>query len=77
MRYNSFLNNTILDGSKLKAFADGKINLAQIKIYQLDRVENLVGKGENACCQHFLLFPQCFQMISMITFQGSLKLVIV
>ena len=27
----------------------------------LDRVENIVGKGENAGYQHFLLFPQCFQ----------------
>ena len=25
-----------------------------------DRVENNVGKGENAGYQHFLLFPQCF-----------------
>ena len=25
------------------------------------RVENIVGKGENAGYQHFLLFPQCFQ----------------
>ena len=24
-------------------------------------VENIVGKGENAVYQHFLLFPQCFQ----------------
>ena len=23
-------------------------------------VENIVGKGENAGNQHFLLFPQCF-----------------
>ena len=22
--------------------------------------ENIAGKGENACHQHFLLFPQCF-----------------
>ena len=27
----------------------------------LGRVENIVGKGENAGYQHFLLFPQCFQ----------------
>ena len=27
----------------------------------LERVENTVGKGENAGYQHFLLFPQCFQ----------------
>ena len=26
-----------------------------------DRVENIVGKGEKAGYQHFLLFPQCFQ----------------
>ena len=26
-----------------------------------DRVENIVGKGENAGDQHFLLFLQCFQ----------------
>ena len=25
-----------------------------------DRVENIVGKGENAGYQHFLLFPQYF-----------------
>ena len=26
----------------------------------LGKVENFVGKGENAGYQHFLLFPQCF-----------------
>ena len=26
-----------------------------------DKVENIVGKEENAGDQHFLLFPQCFQ----------------
>ena len=26
-----------------------------------DRVENIVGKGENAGYQHFLLFTLCFQ----------------
>ena len=29
-----------------------------------DRVENTVGKGENAGYQHFLFFPQCFQSAS-------------
>ena len=29
-----------------------------------DRVENIVGKGENAGYQHFLLFPQCFGKVS-------------
>ena len=27
-------------------------------------VENIVGKGENASYQHFLLFQQCFQKVS-------------
>ena len=26
-------------------------------------LENIVGKGENAGYQHFLLFPQCFLLI--------------
>ena len=29
-----------------------------------DSVENIVGKGENASYQHFLLFPQCFEKVS-------------
>ena len=31
----------------------------------LGRVENIVGKGENAGYQHFLLFPQIFQKASL------------
>ena len=27
----------------------------------IERVENIVGKGENACYKHILLFPQGFQ----------------
>ena len=29
--------------------------------FVLGRVDDIVGKGENAVHQHFLLFPQCFQ----------------
>ena len=39
--------------------------------YVFDRVENIVGKGENAGYQQFLLFPQCFQKSDLL---GSLKL---
>ena len=39
-----------------------------------DWVENIVGKGENAGYQHFLLFPHCFQKASV---PGSLKVGIV
>ena len=38
-----------------------------ISVY--DMVENIVGKGENAGDQHFLLYPQCFQNVC---FSGSL-----
>ena len=30
------------------------------------RVENIVGKEENAGYQHFLLFPHCFQKASLL-----------
>ena len=40
----------------------------------LDRLENIVGKGENAVLQHLLLFPQCFQKTS---FPGILNVRIV
>ena len=41
--------------------ADDKLNVAKRIISVFDGVENIVGKGENAGYQHFLLFPQCFQ----------------
>ena len=31
-----------------------------------DKEENIVGKGENAGDQDFLLFPQCFQKRSFV-----------
>ena len=39
----------------------------------LDKVEDIVEKGENAVDQHFLLFPQCFQRVLYLS-QGRLKL---
>ena len=39
-------------------------------IFVFERVENIVGKGENVGDQHFLLFQQCFQKESV---SGSLK----
>ena len=63
-QFNSFPNNKILDWFKLKALADDNSYVAQMMISVFDRVENIVGKGENAGYQHFLLFPQCFQKLS-------------
>ena len=58
-RINSLPNIKILALSKLKA--EDKINLTHKLEFDFERVENIVGKGENAGYQHFLLFPQCFQ----------------
>ena len=55
-------------------FADDKVNVNKKFKFGLGRVENIVGKGENAGHQHFLLFPQCFQKPSVA---GSLKVGIV
>ena len=52
-----------LDWSKLKAFADDKINVTKEFKFVVGREEN-VGNGENAGYQHFLLFSQCFQKAS-------------
>ena len=60
--------------SKSKAFADDKLKMAIVTISLYDRVENTVGKGENAGCQHFVLFLQCFPKLSSL---GSLKVRIV
>ena len=40
-------------------FADDNLNAE----FFLDRVENIVVKGENADYQHFLLFSQCFRKV--------------
>ena len=60
----------IMDWSKFKAFPDDKIIVNWKLRFALKRLENIVGKGENAGHQHFLLFPQCFQKAS---FQGLFK----
>ena len=60
LNINSLPNDKFVDMFKLKAHADDKNNVVQMMIPVSDRLENIVGKGENAGYQHFLLFPQCF-----------------
>ena len=38
----------------------------QMGIQLSDWVENIVGKGEIAHYEQFLLFPQCFQKLSVV-----------
>ena len=74
MKFNPLPNDKIREQSNLKAFVDEILNVIQMMICVADWVENIVGKGENAGHQHFLLFPQCFQKAS---FLGALKVRIV
>ena len=65
-------NNKILDWYRLKALADDKIYMTEKLKFVLGRLENIVGKGENAGYQYFLLFPKYFQKVS---YTGSSKVV--
>ena len=48
-------------------FADDNINKCGRRIEMCFwRVENIVGKGENAGYHYFLLIPQCFQKATYI-----------
>ena len=68
--FNPLPNNKTLEMTALKAFADDKLKVAKMMISLFDRVENTVGKGENAGYQHFPFFPPCFQKPSSL---GPLK----
>ena len=71
---NSFPHDKILGSSKLKAFTDNNINVTESLEFVLGKYDKIVGKGDNAGYQHFLLFPQCFQKASHTR---SLKVMIV
>ena len=64
--FNPLSDDKIVDLSNLKTFADDYLYMNQKLKFALGRVENIVGKGENAGNQHFLLFPQCFQKASSL-----------
>ena len=63
-----------MDSCKLKEFADDNFKFDENSRKVLKWVENTVGKGEIACYEQFLLFPQCFQKVC---FPGVSKGVIV
>ena len=71
---NHLHNKKFLDVTKLKAFADHKLNVAEMVIFLFDSAENTVGKGENAAYQHFLLLPEFLPKLSAL---GLLKVRIV
>ena len=55
--FNSLQNSKILDVTKLKAFADDKLNVVKMMICFFDSVENC-GKGRK--CWLFSPFPKVF-----------------
>ena len=55
----------ILDSSSLAADKDMMSKILKIGIQFSDWVENIVGKEEIARYEQFLLFPQCFQKLSV------------
>ena len=67
---NPLPDDKILDRSKLKQCADDNCKFDENSRKFSNWVENTVGKGEIACYEQFLLFPQCFQKAC---FPGALK----
>ena len=53
----------ILDQSNLKAFADDKLKVIQIAEFVLDRIENIVGKEEDAGYQDFFFSNHVFKRL--------------
>ena len=48
---------------QIESICRKQINVTKMLGFVLERIGNIVGKGENAGNQHFLLFPQCFQIL--------------
>ena len=60
-KVNSLPMDKIVNLSKLKAFADNKINMTKELEFVLGREENIVGKEENSGYQHFpTMFSKAF-----------------
>ena len=62
----------IVHSSKLIDFADDNFIFIENSRKFIQRVENIVGKGEIACYRQFLLFPQCFQRLKLQTSKPGL-----
>ena len=63
--FNPIPNDKIWDVSKFKAFAYGKLKIDRMTISLFDKVENTVGKGENADFFH--------SDLKKFSFLGSLR----
>ena len=60
---NPFPHDKILGQTKLKAFADDKLNVTKMVISVFDRVENIVGKREITCTSNFSFSHNVFKRL--------------
>ena len=60
---NPFPHDKILDQTKLKAFADDKLNVTKMIISVFGTVENIVGKGEIAFTSSFSFSHNVFERL--------------
>ena len=67
-----WIKDEILDQTKLKAFADDKLNVTKKIISVFDRVENIVGKGEIAGTSNFSFSHNVFKRLLSRTRQKVL-----
>ena len=66
-------NDKILHQSKFKALTQDKINVTQKLKFVSGRIGRILGKGENAGYQQFLVFPKCFQKpSSSVSLKGGI-----
>ena len=63
MVLNSLPNNKFIDWSKLKAFADGKLNLADKLKFVLGRAENILGKKKILVTSIFYFSQNVFKRL--------------
>ena len=67
---NPFPHDKILDQTKLKAFADDKLNVTIMIVSGFNRVDNIVGKGEIACTSNFSLLVQAISPLPIMFSKG-------
>ena len=60
LNFQSFTKQQDFGRDKIESICRQKLSVATMMIFLCDRVENTVGKEENAGYQHFLLFLQHF-----------------
>ena len=55
-----FFKSLLFQGRSKSGLCGKELSVSQMTQFYFEKEENIVGKGENAGYQHFLLFPQMF-----------------